>query len=106
MVHGRYRMAFSQGDKLVASCVKKRAGDNDDSGNVLALNVFECFVDRCIITDPKISNLQAEGMRCLAQIAKLRFVGWEIRIEKSADYRNVRQQLPQQLKALGLQRGG
>src|SRR5262249_45233377 len=92
MVHRWYRMACGQADNLVASRVKKRPCDDDDRGNVLTFNSLERLVDRCIIADPKISNLQAKSVRCLAQITQLGVVGWEIRVEKSADYGNVWQQ--------------
>ena len=62
-------MACSQGDDLVASCVKERSSDDDDSANLLTCNRFKRFIDRCIIADSKILNLQAEGPRCLTQIA-------------------------------------
>src|SRR5262245_30961303 len=41
MVHRRHRMACGQGDNFVASCVKKRPGNDDDRGNVLTFYCFE-----------------------------------------------------------------
>ena len=69
-------MTCGQGDKLVASCVKKWSRGDCQCGNVLTLNGFERFVDCRITADSKFLNLQAKGARCLAQIAQLGLVGW------------------------------